>query len=166
MHVSSSTKYWDNINELFYKKYKGLEEKHKEWAQLVVEGQPIVGPLGRFWPIELTTDFKGNLKIPWTVLTNYPIQGTGADLMAIARVSFMNRLRKANLTGAVLISSVHDSIVVDSPSKWLPQIAQMFHEVFRDLQPNIKKLFGYDWKVPLACEVKYGPNMKEMIKYV
>jgi DNA polymerase I-like protein with 3'-5' exonuclease and polymerase domains len=30
---------------------------------------------------------------------------------------------------------------------------------------NIKTIFGYDWKVPMACESKYGPNMKEMQKF-
>lgn len=165
MHVSTSAKYWDEANEKFYKKYKGLDDKHKEWANLVIEGQPIVSPLGRFWPVKMTTDYKGNLVIPWTILSNYPVQGTGADVMTIARVSFMNRLKKLKLDSVKLVSSVHDSIVVDSPAEHLHLIATMFHEVFRDLQANIKKLFGYEWKVPLACEVKYGPNMKDMEKY-
>lgn len=77
----------------------------------------------------------------------------------------MNRLKKLKLDSVKLVSSVHDSIVVDSPAEHLHLIATMFHEVFRDLQANIKKLFGYEWKVPLACEVKYGPNMKDMEKY-
>jgi len=165
MHVSTSAKYWDEANEKFYKKYKGLDDKHKEWANLVIEGKPLVGPLGRFWPIKMATDYKGNLVIPWTLLANYPTQGTGTDVMTIARVSFMNRLKKLKLDSVKLVSSVHDSIVVDSPAEHLHLVAIMFHEVFRDLQANIKKLFGYEWKVPLACEVKYGPNMKDMEKY-
>jgi hypothetical protein len=38
----------------------------------------------------------------------------------------------------------------------------MFHGVFHDIPANIKKLFGYEWKVPLGCEVKAGPNLKDM----
>jgi hypothetical protein len=64
----------------------------------------------------------------------------------------------------LLVSSVHDSIVVDAPSYLLMTITNLFHQVFDDLQLNIRRAFGYDWKVPLACEVKYGQNMKDMKK--
>jgi hypothetical protein len=167
MHVSSSAKYWDNVNEQFYKKYHGLDKKHHEWADLVVKGRPIIGPLGRFWPVEMTRDYRGELKLPWTILTNYPVQGTGADVMTVARISFLNRLRKLGLDKVVLlVSSVHDSIVVDAPSHLLDTITNLFHQVFDDLQANIRKLFKYEWQVPLACEVKYGPNMKQMQKHL
>ena len=165
MHVSSSANYWDQANEKFYEKYKGLDNKHKEWASLVVSGSPIIGPTGRFWKIPMGQDWKGQTKIPWTVLSNYPVQGTAADLMTIARVSFLGRLKKLNLDGVVkLVSSVHDSIVVDAPSALLQEITNLFHQVFDDLAKNVKKLFGYEWEVPLGCEVKYGPNMKDMTK--
>lgn len=162
MHVSSDPKYWDNVNEKFYQKYYGLNNKHQEWAQTVMSGKPIVSPLGRFWPIEV--DYETG-KIPWTILTNYPVQGTGADVMTIARVVFAKRLAQKDWGSQVLIvSSVHDSIVVDAPAKLLNNIANLFHEVFDDLQKNIYKTFKYVWQVPLACEVKYGPNMKDMTK--
>lgn len=165
MHVSSNANYWDQVNEKFYKKYYGLDQQHKRWADDVVHGRPIIGPLGRFWPIEMGRDKKGNLFIPWTILTNYPVQGTGADIMTLARVLFKKRLEKLGLMHVVkLVSSVHDSIVVDAPVVYLQQIANLFHQVFDDLQSNIKKVFGYAWEVPLACEVKYGPNMKDMKK--
>lgn len=164
MHVSTSPKYWEDVNSKFYAKYYGLDKKHKEWAQTVINGEPIYGPLGGFWPIELGRDKYGEIKIPWTILTNYPVQGTAAHVMSIARVSFFNRLKKLGLEKVVLlVSSVHDSIVVDAPSKYLDIISQLFLDVFADLQANIKKIFNYDWKTPLACEVKAGLDMKNMI---
>jgi DNA polymerase I-like protein with 3'-5' exonuclease and polymerase domains len=99
MHVSTSPKYWDDVNEKFYSKYSGLDRCHKQWANLVVNGKPIQGPLGRYWPISMGRGNNGELKIPWTVLTNYPVQGTGADVMMIARISFANRLRKLEESG-------------------------------------------------------------------
>lgn len=165
MHVSGDPKYWDGINEKFYAKYHGLDTWHKKLAQKVASQQPIVGPLGRFWNISMATDKQGNLKLPWTVFTNYPVQGTGADVMAIARCSFFNRLKKLGLEKDVLlVSSVHDSIVVDCPMKFQQEVTALFLAVFADLQANIKKLFGYTWITPLACEVKYGNNMMAMEK--
>ena len=165
MHVSSSAKYWEDVNEKFYHKYSGLDQCHKRWAECVVSGNPIVGPLGRFWPIDMGRDSRGEIKIPWTILTNYPVQGTAADVMAIVRVSFKKRLHKLSGSQHVkLVSSVHDSIVVDAPMKELEQMTHLFHQVFDDIPLNIKRLFGYEWKVPLTCEVKAGKDMKNMIK--
>lgn len=163
-HVSSSAKYWDNINYKFYNKYSGLDIWHKRCADKVLHGLPIIGPLGRAWTINIPRTEQGEIKIPWTTLTNYPVQGTGADIMKIARVSFYKRIKALGIP-CLFITTVHDSIVVDAESKYLPKIAEIFHQVFADLTSNIQKMFGYTWTVPLECEVKYGPNMKDMVKY-
>lgn len=165
MHVSTSVKFWDGIGEAFYTKYSGIDALYTKNARLVAAGKPIVGPLGREWPIKMTTNWKGEMAIPETLLVNYPTQGTGADVMMIARISFWNRLKKMGLSNNVkLITTVHDSIVVDAPSEYLNTIVKLFYDVFADLPANIKKLFGYEWKVPLACECKAGPNMKNQEK--
>lgn len=44
MHVSANPKYWDVVNVKFYKKYSKLDEQHKKWADLVVNGKKIYGP--------------------------------------------------------------------------------------------------------------------------
>ena len=166
MHVSSSAAFWEDVNEKFYTKYNGLDKQHKKWAQEVVTGKPIISPLGRQWPIPLSVKPSGEKYIPMTKLTNYPVQGTGADIMSIARVSFMRRLSEnKELKMVKLVSSVHDSIVVDAPAYLKEEICEMFLAVFADLQKNIHKLFGYEWVTPLGAECKYGPNMKDMVKY-
>ena len=163
-HVSSSPLYWDGVNEKFYTKYSGLDGWHKSLAKVVMEGKPIVGVMGRQWTINIPRDKHGNLKCPWTVLTNYPTQGTGADVMKLARIMFYKRIKARNIP-CDFITTVHDSILVDAESKWLPEIAAVFHEVFADLPNQIKKVFGYTWTVPLECEVKFGMEMKNMTKY-
>lgn len=163
MHVSNSPKFWDGVGEKFYAKYAGINTKHFEWKDLVCKGSPIVGPSGRVWDISMGRDWKGELKIPWTVLTNYPVQGTGADVMMLARISFFRRLEESGIP-ALLVSTVHDSIVVDVEKKYVGSIARIFFEVFDDLIKNIKRCFKYEWVCPLTCEVKVGMNMLDMIK--
>ena len=163
MHVSASAPFWDDMNERFYKKYAALDKTHSVWKDLVMAGRPIVGPLGREWTINIHRDFRGELKIPWTTLSNYPVQGTGADVMMLARLSAHKRICAAGID-ARLISTVHDSIVWDTHEKHLQDIATICDGVFADLPKNIKRLFGYQWDTPMACESKYGPNMKEMSK--
>lgn len=163
MHVSNSPKFWDGVGEKFYKKYAGINAKHHEWKDMVVSGQSISGPSGRQWLVELGRDWKGDVKIPWTVLTNYPVQGTGADVMMLARISFARRLKALGVP-ALMVSTVHDSIVVDVETKYIQSIVNLFYEVFDDLVENIRKVFKYDWVCPLACEVKVGMDMLNMTK--
>lgn len=128
-------------------------------------GKPIVGPLGRAWTINIPRADNGELKVPWTLLANHPVQGVGADIMKIARVTCYKRIKKLTIP-CLFITTVHDSIVVDAESKYLDVIAKVFHETFQSLQDNIQRMFNYTWTVPLECEVKYGPNMRDMQKYL
>lgn len=163
MHVSTSPQFWDDIGEKFYAKYWRLNEWHHELSALVLAGQPIVGPTGREWLVEMARDYRGNIKLPWTVFTNYPVQGTGADVMMLARLSFSRRLKASGIP-ALLVQTVHDSITVDTPSMYSQALVDMFFGVFDDLQENIRKCFGYEWKTPLTCEVKMGMNQLDMNK--
>ena len=163
-HVSSSSKYWDRINEKFYAKYNGLDAWHQQLAQRVMAGSPIVGPFGRAWTINILRDQRGEIKVPWTTLSNYPVQGTGADIIKMVRVMMYKRIKKAGIP-CLFITTVHDSIVIDADKKYLEAIVKLFHECFGDLIKAIQTTFGYTWTVPLECEIKYGNNLKDMVKY-
>lgn len=164
MHVSTSPDFWDGMNEKFYAKYNGINSIHNKWKDLVMSGKPIVGPMGRSWTCPPKRDYKGELRVPWTTLTNYPVQGTGADIMMLARIMAKKRITDANID-CEFISTVHDSIVVDCRRARLDQLREIFDGVFADLPSRIHSIFGYDWTVPMACESKFGPNMKEMQKF-
>lgn len=163
MHVSANPKYWDAVNEKFFAKYHGIDACHKVWAESVVNHGVIHGPLGRSWTIGVDYDKWGNLKIPWTMLSNYPVQGVSADVMMIARISANKRLKASGIPFKWRIT-IHDSLGVDTEEKYVEDIAAIFEGVFADLPKNIKNLFGYIWNVPMACETKYGMNLKEMTK--
>jgi DNA polymerase-1 len=165
MPVSTDPKFWDSIGEKFFKKYFGIDKCHNEWAERVVKGLPIVGPFGRDWSISMKRNPRtGELQIPWTTLTNYPVQGTGADIMMLARISFYRRLKASGIP-AILISTVHDSIVVDVPDEaYVQPIVNLFHQVFDDIPKNIQKIFKIDWNIPMDCECKIGVDMKNMTK--
>ncbi len=158
-HVSTDPKFWDDLSEKFYKKYNGIDKCHKNWSELVLYGQPITGPLGRSWSIPMKEGFR----LPWTVFTNYPVQGTGADIMMLARLSAYKRIKALSIV-CDFISTVHDSIVVDTLPEHVQTVVDVFHSVFDDLQKNIKLNFQYNWAVPMSCECKAGLNMKDMKK--
>ncbi len=163
MHVSTSQKFWDGMNEKFYDKYKGIDACHYKWKDLVMSGKPIEGPMGRSWSINIPKDKYGEIKIPWTTLSNHPVQGTGADIMMLARIMVKKRVTNADIP-CRFISTVHDSIVLDTSEQYLQQLHAIFNDVFSDIPSRINDVFGYNWTVPMACESKYGPNMKTMTK--
>ncbi len=163
MHVSSSSKFWDGMNEKFYAKYKGIDKCHDRWKDIVVSGRPIEGPLGRSWTIPMGRDYKGELKVPLTTLSNYPVQGTGADVMMLARIMAYKRIKKEKIP-CDFRSTVHDSICVDAQSCYAQPLTNLFAQVFDDLPKEIHKVFGYNWIVPMTCETKGGPNMKDQKK--
>lgn len=166
MHVSTDPKFWDLKNEQFFQKYFGIDQCHKTWAEEVLNTGYIQGPLGRSWAIGMKQDNHGNMKMPWTTLTNYPVQGTGADVMMLVRIMFYKKVKAdAYLCNRVtFVSTVHDSIVVDVRNEDVQRVVDLFHECFARLPEVILKNFGYVWNVPMDCECKQGMNMKEMVK--
>jgi DNA polymerase I-like protein with 3'-5' exonuclease and polymerase domains len=92
------------------------------------------------------------------------VQGTGADVMMLARIMAYKRIKDAGIP-CDFISTVHDSIVVDTRKDNLDQLRNIFDGVFADLPSRIQSVFNYEWTVPMACESKYGPNMKDMHKF-
>jgi len=159
-HISDDPKFWDERNEAFYRKYWEIDRCHQTWAMQVMKNHFMSGPSGATWEISPKED--GN--IPWTQLTNYPVQGTAADLMSIARVSLRNRLRAGKLQ-SFLTSTVHDSLIVDGPASELDKVAELMYNTFYSLVPNMKKLWGIESPIPFPCEVKYGPNQGDLVKY-
>ena len=147
-----------------YRKYKGIDSCHQRWKDTAMGGKVIVGPFGRGWSCPPKRNYRGELKVPWTTLTNYPVQGTGADVMMLARIMAKKRIADAGIP-VDFISTVHDSIVLDTREQYLEALKDIFDSVFQDLPSRIYNIFGYEWTVPMACESKFGPDMKNMQKF-
>lgn len=155
--VSRSEKFWQKVIDAFYEKYRGLARWHTEIVQQVTLTGQLVMPTGRVYKFE-RHPVRG---WPETTIKNYPVQGLGADLMSIARVSFMRRFKNGNFNG-ILCNTVHDSIVVDLPKTEVERCVRLFDDVFSDIPTNFRKLFGVEFNLPLRCECGVGNNMKEL----
>lgn len=161
MHVSTDPEFWDDVNRKFYKKYNGLDRWHHQLARLSAARKPIVSPFGREWLVLPKEDGK----LRWTVFTNAPVQGTGADLMMLARLSLFRRLRQAE-SKALMISTVHDDIKLDTPDDELDFVASTTLKVFEDLPKNVEALFGVKLPIPFPGEAYFGKDLLTMEDYV
>jgi DNA polymerase I len=157
--VSRSKEYWAKVIDKFYSKYKGLAAWHTRILQEVTVSSELIMPTGRRFT------FVRNERGEWPVTTikNYPVQSLGADIMTIARVDFARRFWN-NCPSGKLISTVHDSIVADVEKKDVDKTIQLMYDVFKDIPRNFKNIFGYEYSLPLGCEVKIGNNLRDLEK--
>lgn len=158
--ISKKPKYWQDVIDSFYDKYKGIATQHASWMSEAIRTGGLVMPTGRlyqFTPDHLPT---GGLKWPRTKILNYPVQGLGHDLTTIARVSLWKRIRKINdLSRVHFVSTVHDSIVLDFPSEDLPLVRPIVLSVSNDLPDNFRRLFGVTFNLPIKFELSMGKNL-------
>lgn len=161
MGVSTDEKFWQNIIDNFYQKYKGFMKWHNKILTDAVRDGQLIMPTGRIYDFKMVRNYRGELEPPQTIIKNYPVQGLGADIMAIARIKFYRKFKDEKVVGK-LANTVHDSIVADVPSYELERVSAMYHEVFNELPEAFQKVFGVEFNLPLKCEVLYGPNMAEM----
>lgn len=157
-----SAKKWQDIIDKFYQKYQGLAQWHTEIVRQVVATGYLKMPTGREYHYEPTRDYRGDLKWPRTQILNYPVQGLGADIMALARVDFTNRFKKEKING-YLINTVHDSIEVDvSNMDEVKRTSKIFFETFQDIPKNFEAIFKIPYNLPMFCEVSYGHNRADL----
>ena len=161
IHVSSSEKFWQQKIDEFYHKYKGFAQWHIQIVRDATKNGYLDMPTGRRYNYSLVRNFRGELEAPQTTIKNYPVQGLGADVMSVARVSCRRRWQNQNVNG-ILVNTVHDSIVGDIQQSEVEKAALLFHGVFDSLPDNFKRVFGVEFNLPLRCEVKYGYNSTDM----
>ena len=154
--------YWQKIIDEFYAKYSDL----KTWHDLIVyqakKDGKLTMPTGRTYYYEPEITKFGKVKYPRTRILNYPVQGLGADLMAIARVSLRNRL--LNKEGVTLVNTVHDSIILDfDPKIWDNiSIVNIVDKCFNDVPKNFEKLFKVNFNLPMRVECQVGHSWGNM----
>jgi len=95
-------------------------------------------------------------------ILNYPVQGLGADLVAIGRVTAWKRLHKQNLP-VFWQSTVHDSIDldVDNDLETCYNICTIVKKAIQDVPLNFERLFNVPFDLPLNSEISIGPNLKD-----
>lgn len=162
--VSSSQKFWQGVIDQYYEKYSGIRTWHEDLLRLAKKDGFIEIPSGRYYAFTPTFKY-GDWKWPLTTIKNYPVQGFGADLVMLARIEFARLLRLSGIE-ALIVGTIHDSIVVDTPSANVLAVARLLKQAVESVPELCKKYFDYPFSLPLTCEIQTGPNkldMKELV---
>ena len=83
---------------------------------------------------------------------NTPVQGTAADLMKLAMIETDRRLTAAGLRARMTLQ-VHDELVFEVPKEEAGALKQLVRQAMEQVHPL---------EVPLAVEIKSGPNWRDM----
>lgn len=73
------------------------------------------------------------------------------------------RLRAAQLIANAgveckLIGTIHDSIVADCPMESVTAVASSLHRAVADVPDYCRRIWGYDFSLPLTSELSFGPT--------
>lgn len=159
MGVSTSEKFWQGIIDEYYDKYQGIRKWHNSLIDTAMREGRLEIPSGRFYPI--TPDYTKRNPWPHTIIKNYPVQGFGADLVMLARLQAARSFREARLR-SILIGTIHDSIIADALGDEVDDVGRILGRSVEDIPRLCRKVFGYEFKLPLKAEIQIGMNKKEM----
>lgn len=158
--VSKSVQFWEDVIEKYYTKYKGLKKWHDSIIKEATTTGKVTTPFGRSFEFKPVTKYNGDIAWPVTDIKNYPVQGTGADIVCMSRVMMHKHFLSL---GVKQVSTVHDSIVVDSPISLVPQVCSIMSNTISKTPQYLSKYFDVDFNLPLVGEVSVGPNMLDLV---
>jgi DNA polymerase I-like protein with 3'-5' exonuclease and polymerase domains len=95
--VSTNIGFWQAVIDEFYTKYRGVAEWHKQLEERVGQDGFLVTPSGRIYHFKPYQNYKGEWLLPRTLILNYPVQGLGADIVMLSRISLWNRIERIGL---------------------------------------------------------------------
>ena len=171
--VSTSQDFWQNIIDQFNEKYDGIASYHRDSVNEVLRTGKYVHPLtGRIYEHTLR-ERRGDWVYNPSEIVNFPVQGLGADMMALIRAEVFNRLQETNeyKIGDILpILTVHDSVMYDCKYSYTNHltervvpwytISMIISDVFKDVKNIWFKHYGTELVVDQDCEIQVGVNWK------
>ena len=95
---------------------------------------------------------------------NHLIQATASDMMLICLHVIEFLMRQAQLE-SILISTVHDSLLIDAVKTELPQIHEIVDSVLNNIPDVLKLVFGDDYDTSW-CLVPFGGDSEVGLNYL
>ena len=151
---------WKEVIRKFYDKYQGIAEWHEKILREAKASGQLIMPHGRVYPFT-RIQRRGEWVWPETEIKNYPVQGLGADLMTLFRVLVWTEIKRREIE-ALMVSSVHDSLVIDTPEKNVEEVLTIKQNCATIVGIEFEKRFGIEYNLPFRIECQVGKDFKNM----
>ena len=102
-----------------------------------------------------------------TEMKNYPIQGTGGELVQMVAGMLVRLFYKTNNFGgkAFLVNTVHDCYWIDMHKDVVDIVMPKVLQIMQMIPQFLKRFYGIDCPVPFPAEAETGPNMYDLHHY-
>jgi DNA polymerase-1 len=136
----------------YFEKHKGVKEFIEKTIKEAGENEYVSTLLGRKRPMPDINSPHGGLRAAAERMAiNTPVQGTAADMIKVAMVNIVKKLRNEKLK-SVLIIQVHDELVFECPQNEVEEIKKILEEEMVNAIPL---------KVPVKVDIGIGKNWAE-----
>jgi DNA polymerase-1 len=142
------------FRELYFQKYSHLLDWHKEMEELCRAQGGVYNMFGQFVALpDIYSDDRALASAAIRKAINYPVQGTGSQLLVGSAVEADKLLRYE--MDAYVVGTVHDAMLVDCPEEYAKDAAKEIQRIMA--HPKVMDIFGITLKVPLMADVGIGP---------
>jgi DNA polymerase-1 len=143
--------------KFFQQKYSSIYATQRGWCDEVLKTGKLRTAYGMefYWPG--TRMSRSGYIDNTTSIFNFAVQGfaTG-EIIPLILVSVWHRIRDLR---AEIICTVHDSILLEVHPEDLDAVKAILADCFTNtIYTQLKKLYNYDFKTQLGCEIKVGQH--------
>jgi hypothetical protein len=159
----------EDILESFFESYPTLRKYLGQYKEFILDNGVAVSLFGRVRIFdEVDSNDNEQRSKALRAGCNHLIQATASDMMLICLCVIEDAMREQNLE-SMLVSTVHDSLVVDAVQEELPVIHDIVYTVVNHIPEVLRMLFGdsFDtsWMiVPFAGDCEAGLDYKNLNK--
>jgi DNA polymerase-1 len=164
--------YWqieecEKLIRLFFDSYPSVRDLLSYYKRFIQDNSVAVSIFGRVRVFEeAQSDDPEIASKAMRAGCNHLIQSTASDMLLMCLVIIEQLMRDAGLD-SILISTVHDSLVVDALRSELPQVHEIVSTVLNNMPEFFVKYLGDDYDtswmiVPFAGDSSVGFNMADM----
>lgn len=153
----------ETIIESFFDAYPALKKHLQHYKHFIKETGVAVSILGRVRIFEeVFSEDNEAISKALRAGCNHLIQSTASDMMLIALVAIEELMREAGLE-SILVSTVHDSLLIDALQEELPKIHEIVTLILNNFDHVLPAYFGDDFDtswmiVPFAGDCEVGLN--------
>ncbi len=155
------------VIETFFDSYPAVKALLGYYKRFIEDNEVAVSIFGRVRVFEEVKS--GDMEAKSKALRagcNHLIQSTASDMMLICLVVIEQLMREEGLD-SMLVSTVHDSLVIDALRHELPQIHEITNLVLNNMPEVFKTMFGDDYDtswmlVPFAGDSEVGHSYGDM----
>lgn len=148
------------LNEL----YRDIGDWHERLQTEALTKKMVTLPTGRQYIFpDIARNYYGGCN-KYTQVVNYPVQGFAtADIVPVALIRLWKEFKQRGLQSR-LVLTVHDSVVVDAHPDEISIVLELMGSIARYAEEELISRYNISMFVPLACDVKAGPNLMEAKK--